>query len=85
MEKIKLFELAERYHKLFPKEDIIATQQKNGVMRKYSTIEYIETTNNIGYGLLNIGCGWINDYGVGQGALPGHNATTTCPVQKNIN
>lgn len=54
MENIKLFELAERYHKLFQKEDMIATQQ-DGVMRKYSTNEYIETTNNIGYGLLNIG------------------------------
>jgi long-chain acyl-CoA synthetase len=54
MENIKLFELAERYHKLFQKEDMIATQQ-DGVMRKYSTHEYIETTNNIGYGLLNIG------------------------------
>ena len=54
MENIKLFELAERYHKLFQKEDMIATQQ-NGVMRKYSTTEYIDTTNNIGYGLLNIG------------------------------
>jgi long-chain acyl-CoA synthetase len=54
MENIKLFELAERYHKLFQKEDMIATQI-DGVMRKYSTHEYIETTNNIGYGLLNIG------------------------------
>ena len=54
METIKLFELAERYHRLFPKDDIIATK-KNGKMRKYSTSEYIETTNNIGYGLLNLG------------------------------
>ncbi|MAQ69974.1 MAG: long-chain fatty acid--CoA ligase [Flavobacteriales bacterium] len=54
MENIKLFELAERYHKLFQKEDMIATQI-DGVMRKYSTTEYIETTNNIGFGLLNIG------------------------------
>ena len=54
MENIKLFELAERYHQLFQKEDMIATQ-RDGVMRKYSTTEYIETTNNIGYGLLNIG------------------------------
>ena len=54
MENIKLFELAERYHKLFPKDDMIATK-KNGEMRKYSTSEYIHTTNNIAYGLLNMG------------------------------
>ena len=54
MENVKLYELAERYHKLFQKEDMIATQ-RDGVMRKYSTTEYIETTNNLGYGLLNIG------------------------------
>ena len=54
MEKIKIFQLAERYHQLFPKDDMIAIK-KNGKIRKYSTSEYIQTTNNIGYGLLNIG------------------------------
>ena len=54
METIKLFELAERYHRLFPKNDMIASKQ-NGIMREYSTTEYIETTNNIAYGLLNTG------------------------------
>ena len=54
MENIQLFELAERYHRLFPKHDIIATK-RNGKMREYSTMEYIETTNNISYGLLNMG------------------------------
>ena len=46
MESIKIFNLAERYHKLFPKNDMLAVKQ-NGKMRKYSTSEYIETTNNI--------------------------------------
>jgi len=54
MESLKLFQLAERYHKLFPKEDMLAVK-RNGEMRTYSTTEYIETSNNIGYGLLNIG------------------------------
>ena len=53
METIKIFELAERYHRLFPKNDMIATK-RNGVMRRYSTDEYIHTTNNIAYGLLNM-------------------------------
>ena len=54
MEEIKIFQLAERYHKLFPKKDMLAIQQ-NGVMRKYSTEEYIESTNNIAYGFINLG------------------------------
>ena len=54
MEQIKLFELAERYHRLFSKNDMIATNV-NGKMRKYSTEEYIQTTDNIAYGLLSIG------------------------------
>ncbi|MAQ47531.1 MAG: long-chain fatty acid--CoA ligase [Flavobacteriales bacterium] len=54
MEEIKIFQLAERYHKLFPKKDMLAIQQ-NGVMKTYSTEEYIATTNNIAYGLLEMG------------------------------
>ena len=50
MEEIKIFQLAERYHKLFPKKDMLAIQ-KNGVLKTYSTEDYIETTNNIAYGL----------------------------------
>ena len=53
-ENVKLFQLAERYHQLFPKNDMIATK-RNGSMRTYSTSEYIQTTNNVAYGLLNIG------------------------------
>ena len=49
MEEIKIFQLAERYHKLFPKKDMLAIQ-KNGVLKTYSTEDYIETTNNIAYG-----------------------------------
>ena len=54
MKTIKLFRLAERYHELFPKQDMLAVK-RDGKMREYSTDEYINTTNNIAYGLLNIG------------------------------
>ena len=54
MEEIKIFQLAERYHKLFPKKDMLAIQ-KNGVLKTYSTEDYIETTNNIAYGLIEMG------------------------------
>ena len=54
MEEIKIFQLAERYHKLFPKKDMLAIQ-KNGILKTYSTEDYIETTNNIAYGLIEMG------------------------------
>ena len=54
MEKLKLFQLAERYDQLFSKEDMLAVN-KDGKIRKYSSSEYIQTTNNIAYGLLNLG------------------------------
>ena len=54
MNNIKLFQLAERYHKKFPKEDMLAVK-RNGTMYKYSTEEYINTSNSIAYGLLNYG------------------------------
>ncbi len=54
MDKINIYELAERYHQLFPKEDMLAIKSK-GTMRKYSSEECINTSNMIAYGLLNLG------------------------------
>ena len=54
MEEIKIFQLAERYHKLFPKKDMLAIQQ-DGEMKTYSSSEYIKITNNIAYGFINLG------------------------------
>ena len=54
MKDIKIFQLAERYHELYPKNDMLAIQ-RNGKIRTYSTEEYIQTTNNIAYGLINLG------------------------------
>tara|TARA_A100001011_G_C14279565_1_gene830946 strand:+ start:73 stop:1854 length:1782 start_codon:yes stop_codon:yes gene_type:complete len=69
MEKIKLFTLAERYHKLFPKKDMLAVK-RNGKMRTYSTDEYIQTTNNIAYGLLNMGVTKNDKIGIISGNCP---------------
>ena len=50
----RIFELAEFTRQNFNKKDVLAGKQ-NGIWRKYSAEEYVNTTNAIGYGLLNIG------------------------------
>ena len=50
----RIFELAEYTHQNFNKKDVLAGKE-NGVWRKYSAEEYVNTSNSIGYGLLNLG------------------------------
>ena len=50
----RIFELAEYTRQNFNKKDVLAGKE-NGVWRKYSAEEYVNTSNSIGYGLLNIG------------------------------
>ena len=50
----RIFELAEFTLQNFNKKDVLAGKQ-GSVWRKYSAKEYEDTTNAIGYGLLNIG------------------------------
>ncbi len=54
MEDLKIFDLDRRYANLFDKEDMIAGR-KNGQWKKYSCSEYIQTSDAIGNGLLNLG------------------------------
>lgn len=54
MEITRLFDLLERYGNNFPKEDALAGKE-DGVWVKYSTEKYIETVNNISYGLMQLG------------------------------
>ena len=54
MEDLKIFNLDRRYANLFDKEDMIAGR-KNGKWKKYSCSEYIQTSDSIGSGLLNLG------------------------------
>tara|TARA_B100001741_G_scaffold217004_1_gene179834 strand:+ start:1992 stop:3761 length:1770 start_codon:yes stop_codon:yes gene_type:complete len=50
----RIFELAEYTRQNFNKKDVLAGKE-NGVWRKYSAEEYVNTSNWIGYGLLNLG------------------------------
>ena len=54
MEDLKIYNLDRRYANLFDKEDMIAGR-KNGKWKKYSCSEYIQTSDAIGSGLLNLG------------------------------
>ena len=54
MENLKIYNLDRRYADLFDKEDMIAGS-KDGVWKKYSCSEYIQTSDSIANGLLNLG------------------------------
>ena len=54
MENLKIFELDRRYAELYDKDDMLAGKQ-NGKWRKYSCSEYIQTSDSIAYGLINLG------------------------------
>ena len=50
----RIFELAEYTRQKFNKTDVLAGKE-NGIWRKYSADEYVNITDSIGYGLLNLG------------------------------
>ena len=54
MDDVKIYNLDRRYADLFDKEDMIAGRN-NGVWKKYSCSEYIQTSDSIAYALLNLG------------------------------
>lgn len=54
MEVTRLFDILERNVIEFPKNDAICGKE-NGVWTKYSSKQYLETVNNISYGLLQLG------------------------------
>jgi long-chain acyl-CoA synthetase len=54
MENFRLFDLLHHLGEMPPKEDALAAKE-NGVWRKYSTAEYIETVNNLSYAFLYLG------------------------------
>ncbi|HOZ87442.1 MAG TPA: long-chain fatty acid--CoA ligase [Bacteroidia bacterium] len=54
MEDFRLFDLLHQLKQLPLKEDALAAKE-NGVWRKYSTQEYIDTVNFLSYGFINTG------------------------------
>ncbi|HXB41590.1 MAG TPA: long-chain fatty acid--CoA ligase [Bacteroidia bacterium] len=54
MENFRLFDLLHNLKLMPPKEDILASKE-NGLWRKYSTQEYIDTVNYLSYAFINLG------------------------------
>jgi long-chain acyl-CoA synthetase len=54
MKAERTFDLLERYRDLFVKDDALCAKQ-NGEWVKYSSADYIETSHNFSYGLLQLG------------------------------
>ena len=54
MEKINLYSLDERYNELYPKDDMIAVTNSDGI-KKYSSAEFVETSNKLASALIELG------------------------------
>ena len=54
MENLKIYKLDRRYAELYDKDDMLAGKI-NGKWKKYSCSEYIQTSDALAFGLLNIG------------------------------
>ena len=54
MEDLRLFDLLHQLRQKPAKDDALAAKE-NGVWRKYSTAEYIDTVNNLSYAFLHLG------------------------------
>lgn len=54
MENLRLFDLLPRLKQLPLKDDALAAKE-NGAWRKYSTLEFIDTVNDLSYAFLNLG------------------------------
>ncbi|MFO0321875.1 MAG: AMP-dependent synthetase/ligase [Bacteroidota bacterium] len=54
MENLRLFDLLHDLKKMPLKDDALAAKE-NGVWRKYSTLEFIDTVNNLSYAFLHLG------------------------------
>jgi len=55
MEVTRLFDLLDNYLEKYPNQEAALACKRNGEWRKFSIQEYVERTNDISYGMLNLG------------------------------
>jgi long-chain acyl-CoA synthetase len=55
MEVTRLFDLLDNYLEKYPNQEAALACKRNGEWRKFSIQEYVELTNHISYGMLNLG------------------------------
>ena len=55
MEVTRIFDIVSHYAEQYPQQDTVLACKQNGQWRKIGVQEYVETINNISYGLLELG------------------------------
>lgn len=55
MEVKRLFDIVDHYAEKYPNQDVVLSAKRKGEWRKFDVKEYVETVNNISYGLLQMG------------------------------
>ena len=81
MEVTRLFDLLDNYAEKYPDQDAALVCKRDGAWKKFSIQEYIELTNNISYGLLELGIKPGDKVGIVSGNRPEWNMLDFAAMQ----
>ncbi len=70
MEVTRIFDIVDNYAEQYPQQDAVLACKQNGQWRKIGVQEYVETVNNISYGLLELGINKGDKIGIVSGNRP---------------
>ncbi|MDP4240916.1 MAG: long-chain fatty acid--CoA ligase [Bacteroidota bacterium] len=81
MEVTRLFDLLDNYLEKYPNQDAALACKRDGAWLKFSIQEYVELTNNISYGLLELGIQPGDKVGIVSGNRPEWNMIDFATMQ----
>ena len=81
MEVTRLFDLLGNYLEKYPTQDVALACKRDGVWRKFSIQEYVETTNNLSFGMLKLGIKPGDKVGIVSGSRPEWNMLDFAAMQ----
>lgn len=70
MEVTRIFDLLDNYLEQYPQQEAALAYKRGGQWRRYSIQEYVELTNLISYGMLQLGIGRGDNVGIVSGNRP---------------
>ena len=70
MEVTRIFDIVSHYAEQYPQQDTVLANKQGGQWRKIGVQEYVETVNNISYGLLKLGISQGDKIGIVSGNRP---------------
>lgn len=85
MKVTRIFDLLENYLEQYPDQEVALASKRNGEWQKIGIREYVETVNNISYGLLKLGVQVGDNIGIVSGNRPEWNMLDMAIMQVGAN